>query len=165
MSHGFSDWNETDPEGWSPCHRAGAYGSGDNIRNIVSKGGNLRAYTTDHLWGPVTCAVWNSNVSTFEAFVDLLPVEEIVDGRDSRGCTLLHFAAQNGCRRILEILLDRGANPGVLSVGTDHWVNEKLDWKDLTAEMVAREYGHGDLWDDVVKRWREERFGHQSFPE
>ena len=102
--------------------------------------------------GPVTCAVWNSNESTFDAFMDLLPVEEILGVKDSRGWTLLHIAAQNGCKHILRTLLDLGADLGALTVGTRHWVTESLENKSLTAEVIAREYGHGELWDEVVPR-------------
>ena len=150
MSQGFSAWNDTDPRGWTPCHRAGAYGRGEDIRSLECKGGNLHSYTTDHMWGPVTCAVWNSNESTFDAFIDLLPVEEILYVKDSRGWMLLHFAAQNGCRHMLRTLLDLGADLGALTVGTRHWVTESLEGKSLTAETIAREYGHGELWDEVV---------------
>lgn len=152
MSQGFSAWNDTDPRGWTPCHRAGAYGRGEDIRSLECKGGNLHSYTTDHMWGPVTCAVWNSNESTFDAFMDLLPVEEVLYVKDTRGWMLLHIAAQNGCRHILRTLLDLGADLGALTVGTRYWVMESLEGKRLTAETIAREYGHGELWDEIVLR-------------
>lgn len=152
MSRGFADWNDTDTEGWSPCHRAGAYGRGEDVRNLNDKGGNMHTYTTEFMWGPMTCAVWFNNESTFDAFMDLLPVEEILDIRDTRGWTLLHMAAQSGCKHILGRLLEIGADPGKLTMGTKYWVMERLEYKQLTAETVAREYGHGELWDEVVKR-------------
>lgn len=150
MSEGYSMWNEVDPSGWTPCHRAGAYGTHEDIYNLFYKGGNMRSYTTDYLWGPMTCAVWNNNESTFDAFMDLLEPEEILNFRDSSGWTLLHVAAENGSRHIMKTLLDIGVNPRALTVTPQHWVPKRLEWEKLTAETIAREYGHGELWDSVV---------------
>lgn len=150
MSEGYSEWNEVDPSGWTPCHRAGAYGKGEDVYNLCYKGGNMRSYTTDFLWGPMTCAVWNNNESTFDAFMDLLEPEEIVGIRDSSGWTLLHLAAENGSRHIIKTLFDIGVDCRALTVGPQHWLPKRLEWKRLTAETIAREYGHGELWDSVV---------------
>lgn len=150
MSEGYSEWNEVDPSGWTPCHRAGAYGKGEDIYNLSYKGGNMRSYTTDFLWGPMTCAVWNNNESTFNAFMDLLEPEEVLDFKDSSGWTLLHLAAENGSRHMIKTLLDIGINPRALTVGPQHWLPKRLEWERLTAEAVAREYGHGELWDSVI---------------
>ena len=152
MSEGFTAWNDPDPRGWTPCHRAAAYGRGKDIHTLHCKGGNMHSYTTDYLWGPVTCAVWNSNESTFDAFLDIIPVKYIVDFTDSRGWTLLHMAAQNGCKHIIGSLLALGADTEALTVGTRYWVKEELEYKRLTAETIARAYGHGDLWDEINAR-------------
>ena len=144
-------WNYVDVEGWSACHRAGAYGRGEDIRNLDCKGGNMNSYTTNQLWGPMTCSVWHSNESTFDAFMDLLPVPEILSIRDSRCWTLLHMAARNGCRHILRRLLEIGADTEALTVGTEYWVTSNLAKKNLTAETIAQEYGHGELWNSVLE--------------
>ena len=123
--------------------------------NLCAKGGNMRAYTTDHLWGPITCAVWNSNVETFDALVGMLPVEEVVGSVDSRGWTLLHFAAQNGCEYVMRRLLELGADPDARTVPTWIWVKECLDGKTLTAEIIATEYGHGEMWLQVIRQIHE----------
>lgn len=149
-SHGFAAWNDTDPSGWTPLHRAAAYGRGEDILNLESKGANLHSYTTDFLWGPMTCTVWYSNASTFDAFMDLFDIEEILGISDTRGWTLLHMAARNGCEHILRRLLLVGADRKALTIGTEWWVIEKLEWKRLTAETIARAYGHGELWDKLV---------------
>ena len=149
-SQGFSGWNETDVRGWSPLHRAAAYGSGEDIRNLQYKGANFHNYTTDHLWGPITCAVWNSNVSTFDALMKILPVAEIMGFRDTRGWSLLHCAAQNGCEHIMKALIGIGVDCEALTVGTSDWVKDDLYGKSLTARMIAREYGHGGLWANVA---------------
>ena len=151
MNEGFSAWDDTDPSGWSPVHRAGAYGSGEDIRNLEFKGANLHMYTTDFLWGPMTCAVWYSNESAFDAFMDLFDTEEIVNISDTRGWTLLHMAARNGCEHIMRRLLLIGADCEALTIGTEWWVIERLEWKRLTAETIARAYGHGELWDKLVE--------------
>ena len=122
MTQGFSAWDDTDSMGWSPAHRAAAYGRGEDIRNLEFKGANLHGYTTDFLWGPMTCAVWYSNESTFDAFMDLFEVDEIVGICDSRGWTLLHMAARKGCEHILRRLLLIGADRGALTMGTQWWV-------------------------------------------
>ena len=154
MAQGFSAWNACDTEGWTPCHRAGAYGRGEDIRSLSHKGGNMHAYITDFSWGPITCAVWFDNISTFDAFMDLLPLQEILNVTDSRGWTLLHMAAQNGSEYMIRALLDIGADTGALTAGTRFWVTERLKYKELTAERIAREYGHGELWDRITRERR-----------
>ena len=156
MDQGFSAWNGTDTRGWSLVHRAAAYGCGADIQNLEYKGANLQEYTTDHMWGPMTCAVWNGNVSTFEALIGFLPIEEIVSSRDARGWTLLHFAAQNGCKQILRTLLHIGMDCHALTAGTKSWVTKGLGGKSLTAEVIAQEYGHGAMWAEAVDEvhWR-----------
>lgn len=146
MSRGFSSWNDCDIRGWSPVHRAAAYGLGEHIRNLEHKGANLHSYTTDHLWGPINCAVWNGNVSTFDALTKILPTEEVIGNSDTRGWTLLHMAAQSGCEHIMRALLRLGVDRHALSMGTDVWVTEGMDGANLTAEMIAREYGHEQAW-------------------
>ena len=149
-SQNFSAWNDTDTRGWTPTHRAAAYGSGEDIRNLDCKDANIRSYTTDHLWGPITCSVWNSNESTFDILVDLLRDDDIIDIKDSRGWTLLHLAAQKGSKYILKRLLELGAGYDTLTVGTSDWVTENLEHKTLTAEDIACEYGHVELWNQVM---------------
>ena len=150
VSQGFDAWNDTDTEGWSLCHRAAAYGRGEDIRNLACKGGNMHTYTTTYLWGPVTCAVWDSNESTFDAFVDLLPTEEIITFKDSRGWMLLHFAAKEGCKYIMKKLLDLGVDHEAETFPTDRYVSEALEWKCLTAKVIAYEYGHGQMWEEII---------------
>ena len=147
---GFAAWNETDPSGWTPCHRAAAYGTGEDVYSLHYKGGNMRGYTTDDLWGPLTCAVWKDNRSTFDALVDLFDAAEVRDVRDSSGWTLLHLAAENGSRHMIKTLLDLGVDPKALTVAPQHWLPESLVWKKLTAEAIAREFGHGELWECAV---------------
>jgi ankyrin repeat protein len=136
--------------GWSAVHGAGAYGCGEDVRKLAANGANMRAYTTDHLWGPVTYAVWNNNASTFEVFVDLLPQEEILEARDSRGWSLLHFAAQKGSVEIMRKLMKLGTAIDTHTYPTTHWVTDNLDGKKLTAEMIAREYHHGKAWNNAM---------------
>ena len=110
----------------------------------------MRAYTTDDLWGPLTCAVWKDNRSTFDVLVELFEAAEVRDVRDSSGWTLLHLAAENGSRYMIKTLLELGVDPKALTVTPQDWLPERLVWKRLTAETIAREYGHGELWDSVV---------------
>ena len=110
----------------------------------------MRSYTTPDFWGPMTCAVWSGNESTFDAFMDLLGPEEIVNMVDNSGWTLLHLAAENGSRHILKTLLDIGINPRALTVGPQDWMPDRLKWESLTAETIARENGHGEVWDSLV---------------
>ena len=151
MAHDFSGWNEPDPDGWTPSHRAAAYGSFEDIQNLHCKGANLRCGTTDLLWNPMACAVWFGNDSTFDAFIELFSVDEILEIKDGRGWTLLHMAAKYGYKHMLRILLDLGADTGVLTFGTDRWVAQTLHFRRLTAETIAREYGHGAVWDDLME--------------
>ena len=154
-AQGFSGWNGTDGIGWSPVHRAAAYGSGEDIYNLAYKGANLQAYTTDYLWGPITCAVWNKNQETFDALIDLLSREEIIQIRDSRGWTLLHFAAQVGSEQLVRRLVELGVEINARTMPTSFWVTEDLEGKRLTATEIAYGYGHGELWDNVVQAVKE----------
>ena len=99
----------------------------------------------------MTCAVWHSNESTFDAFMDVFETEEVVGICDSRGWTLLHMAAKNGCEHILRRLLLIGADCEALTMGTQYWVIDALDWKRLNVETIVQEYGHREVWDRVVK--------------
>ena len=105
--------------------------------------------TTSDLWGPMTCAVWNGNESTFDAFMKLLEPEEVLRMIDNSGWTLLHLAAENGNMHILKTLLDTGIDSGALTVGPQGWV-PNLEYEKLTAERIAREFGHGKLWDSLM---------------
>ena len=83
--------------------------------------------------------------------MNLFEIEEIVGICDSRGWTLLHMAARKGCEHILRSLLLIGADRGALTMGTQWWVRQELEWSSLTAETIARAYGHGELWDKLVE--------------
>ena len=149
--HGFDAWNDVDTWGWSPCHRAGAYGSGEEILALEYQGVNLHMYTTRCLWGPMTVAVWHKNTSTFDTFMDLFPTQEILNITDSRGWTLLHMAAQNGNEHILKRLSDAGANTTVKTMGTTEWVCDSIKGKCLTAADIAQAYDYGHLWDRLTQ--------------
>lgn len=150
--HMSDAWSDVDLDGWTPCHRAGAYGCGEDIRALEIKGVNLHMYTTRCLWGPMTVAVWHNNESTFDAFMDLFPIEETLNIRDTRGWTLLHMAAQRGNEHIMRRLLDAGADTTLKTIGTTEWIYERLEWKCLTAEEIAREYGYGALWNRLTSK-------------
>lgn len=147
---GFTAWNEADKVGWTPCHRAAAYGLGEEIHFLHGIGGDIHNHMPPWLWSPLACAVWEGNQSTFDALIGLLPVEEVLEEKDVRGWTALHFAAQKGCKYISEKLLDFGVDPEALSVGADFWMARELENKRLTAGDIARAYGHGELWDEIV---------------
>ena len=83
--------------------------------------------------------------------MELFEIEEIVGISDSRGWTLLHMAAKNGCEHILRKLLLIGADREALTIGTQYWVLDELDWKCLNVETIARAYGHQEVWDKVVE--------------
>ena len=38
-----------------------------------------------------------------------------------------------------------------------HRVLDELDWKELTAETIARAYGHGELWDKLIREVDDEK--------
>ena len=44
---------------------------------------------------------------------------------------------------LLKTLLRTGADRRALTTGTKDWVTEDLEWKNLTAETVARDKGTG----------------------
>ena len=81
--------------------------------------------------------------------MDILHPKEILEITDVRGWTLLHMAAQNGCRHMMKRLLELGADPDKKTMGTRYWVLESLEYQRLTAEEIARAYDHGKIWDEV----------------
>jgi ankyrin repeat protein len=151
-SNYFSAWNDTDTRGWTPAHRAAAYGTFEDIYSLRCKGANMHKYTTEYHWGPIHYAIWFNNESTFDALVDqdTLPRAEIVELRDTRGWTLLHFAAQKGSEHMIRKLLASGINRAVVA-STDIWIKDELEWKSMTAEDIARGYGHGEIWDKLIQ--------------
>ena len=148
---GFSAWNDADFLGWTLTHRAAAYGSGDDIRNLKYKRVNMHSYTRDLLWAPITVAVWSGNVSTFDELVKVLPKVEIITFCDTRGWNLLHFAPHNGSGHMMRVLLNLGIDRSILTARSDAWIKAELEWLELTAEDIARAYGHGDIWDIVIQ--------------
>jgi ankyrin repeat protein len=152
----FEAWSDPDVMGWTPAHRAAAYGTGDDIRNLHirslhCKGASMHSYNKDLHWTPITYSIWRNNESTFAAFVRILTTAEIVQFRDNRGWTLLHFAAEQGSERMLKTLLELGVDREVLSIPTKIWIMDELEGQSLIAENIAYACGHGDIWDKVVQ--------------
>ena len=96
----------------------------------------------------------SNNKSTFDALVELLPREEVLNVKDARGWTLLHFAAKSGFRHAMKTLLDFGAKTEVLTAGTDNWVTDNLEWERLTIDMIAEECGYIDILNELKRDCR-----------
>lgn len=124
--HRFSNLNAKDEDGFTPLHRAAAYGTGRDVRSLLRLGADPSLRSAFKGWTPVFFATFYDNADTFRALADPLcgagkslsggGARSLVTAVDVRGWTLLHVAASRSSFGVVPMLLQAGADPHCLSV-------------------------------------------------
>jgi len=136
--HSLSGINTQCCEGWTPLHRAAAYGTGQDVESLVKRGANLTLRTSREQWVPIFLAVNSKNIETFEQLVRYSPPSCIQDS-DVRGWTMLHIAAALGNSELVARLVSLGADPHVRShSSSNELVPEEMHGMQLTPADVAK---------------------------
>jgi hypothetical protein len=148
---GFTGWEYRDMWGWTPMHRAAAFGHGEDVQKLLDVGVSPNAVTVPAAWRPVHCSVKYGNESTFDKFVEHTVPAVLLKMRDARGWTLLHLAAERGSKNILLKLLGMGANPEILSEPSTVLVPEGLQGVQLSARTIAIHCNNGEIFDEAIK--------------
>ena len=120
--HSLSGINTQSCEGWTPLHRAAAYGTGQDVENLVKRGANLTLRTSNEQWMPIFVAVKSNNTDAFEQLVRYSPPSCIQDA-DVRGWTMLHIAAALGSSELIARLISLGVDPHARSYPSSEWSN------------------------------------------
>lgn len=108
------DLGIVDTEGWTVLHRAAAYGTAEEVGELIKLGADPKTAALPLRWNAMHHAVFYGNNPTFEKLLPLFE-ETLLDMTDERGWTLLHIAASAGHDTIVRYLLSTGSNPTALS--------------------------------------------------
>src|SRR5439155_15149940 len=101
--------NAWSPDGFTPLHLAVFFGHGATARMLIARGADVRAISRNPMEVmPLHSAAAGRSRPAVEAVLD---ADVDVDARSHGGFTALHDAAQNGDLAIVELLLERGADP------------------------------------------------------
>lgn len=127
--------NARDIQGYTPLHRAAAFGHGDIVWLLLSKGAQLDVKNPlAQNITPMHAALWNPNPSGARAAASPLlcngvdPNAKLSDNRAP-----LHTAAEMGHLQLAEVLLRKGANP------------EARDAQGHTALDIAQAHGNAAM--------------------
>ncbi|KAF4632133.1 hypothetical protein G7Y89_g5994 [Cudoniella acicularis] len=148
----FDSWNYSDAAGWTPFHRAAAFGDAAHLEKLS----NLEVIDRRNMpltlckWTPIQTAARFGNISTFEYLSRDVPTSTLRRMRDRRGWSLLHLAAESGSEKMLCCLLSLGLVPNATSVPTTYMVPEEMDDQSLTPRMIAEYYGHNSIYDSAL---------------
>jgi ankyrin repeat protein len=125
--------NAWSPDGFTPLHLAVFFGHGATARMLIARGADVRAISRNPMEVmPLHSAAAGRSRPAVEAVLD---ADIDVDARSHGGFTALHDAAQNGDLAIVELLLERGADPTA------------TDERGRTPRALATEAGHPDIAD------------------
>jgi ankyrin repeat protein len=134
-----------DEEGWSVMHRATAFGTPEDVSQLVRYGLDpleriVDRETGDLGWRVMHVAVHYGNI---RVFLELVPYYRQLglELPDLRGWTLLHIAARQGHDEIVRHLLGKGANPRAKTKVA--WVEtpEGLRGRECSVAEVALAFG------------------------
>jgi len=122
------------PDGWTPLHLAAAFGTPEAVRLLLEKGASVSAVSKNAQTNqPLHAALALSrNAETIQL---LLNAGAAPDARQTGGYTAIFSAAAANRRDLTEILIEYGADPGILN-----------DFGQSAASF-ARERGHAELAD------------------
>ncbi len=103
-----ADVNATGSNGWNALMVASAKGFSDTVKRLLDSGADVNAADV-YLWTPLHRAAYENRLSAVEALLRHEDVE--VDFQDDHGATPLHHAAVMGHQKVVEKLLEAGADP------------------------------------------------------
>lgn len=151
--HQVDSWQLRDVAGWTPLHRAAAFGQEADIKKIFNLGVIDRTANplTVVNWSPIQCAARFGNLSTFEYLSQNYYTPDLQRIFDKRGWNLLHLAAASGSKGMISHLLSLGLDPRALSDPATFMLPEELDNKSLTPRTIAEHYRHGEMYDHALR--------------
>jgi len=126
--------NAYSSDGWTPLHLAAAFGTPEAVRLLLESGASVSAVSRNAQTNQplhATLAL-GRNAETIGLLLD---AGADPNARQTAGFTALFSAAAANRRDLAEILIQHGANPGILN-----------DFGQSAASF-ARERGHGELAD------------------
>lgn len=150
----FDLWESQDLLGWTPLHRAAAFGHGKDIKKLTNVMGGQASWnmvTLDLKWRPLHCAVRYGNLSTLNVLVNNVTPCDWLGLVDLRGWTPLHLAAQSGSEEVILKLFEAGADPSILSDASGISVPQGLENQELTPQMIAQQCGYQDIYEKARK--------------
>jgi len=99
--------NAKDKNGFTLLHHATYSGNKDIAQFLIDRGADTRAKVTSYAWTPFFLASLQGYLEISEAFIKKTGMQ--LDDKDRRGRSLIHLAAQEGHRDLVELLLQHGA--------------------------------------------------------
>ncbi len=111
------DLEVADDQDWTVLDRVAAVGTAREVRRLIELGAKPEKVAMPLRWMAIHQAVFYGNIETFEEL--RRHYEKVECLVDERGWTLLHIAASAGHEKVVERLLELGADPGARSYVMD----------------------------------------------
>ncbi|KAL1987786.1 hypothetical protein VTN96DRAFT_2626 [Rasamsonia emersonii] len=120
-ANSFADFDVQDSSGWTCLHRAAAYGTAADVRELLRVGASPLITTHSLGWTPVFCAARFCNTATLAELARHLQ-PSFIYSTDARGWTLLHVAVDAGDFDTMYLVLQLGADPHQTAKIDGEWV-------------------------------------------
>jgi ankyrin repeat protein len=144
LPYSIANLNFQSCEGWTPLHRAAAYGTGDDIDDMVKRGADVTLRTAGFGWTPAFVAVHFDNTVTCERLLHYSEAGAIRQ-TDARGWTMLHVAAQLVNPTLITLLISHGADVHATSAPSSTPMPDCTQSYGLTPLEEARASGPDQL--------------------
>lgn len=129
-----TDLNTTTLGGWTPLHWAARSGCDISVSALLSLKALVRSTTSLDQWNGIHIAAKEGHEVTLSKLLDALEasnlIPEVINAKDTQGRTALYLASWAGHERVVQSLLEHGADP---NVRTEH---------ETTALHCAAKSGH-----------------------